>query len=548
MRIALCQLNSTMGDIQGNTRCMSEAIRAVAESEPDLVVFPELFVQGYPPRDLLERPSFVKQGLQALEEMLAVSRTYPAMGLLFGCAMPNNLPHGRGLNNSAVLVENGAILFHQNKSLLPTYDVFDERRYFDRAERIEVFEYKGETLGVLICEDAWNDSSLDAKRLYPVDPVEELVRQGATLLINVSGSPFHVDKAAVRHDIMGRHAARHGVPLVFVNQVGGNDELVFDGRSMVFGADGGMRTLLPAFEEAWELVDTREPGDTVTMPAVDPIADIHAALVLGVRDYLHKCGFSDAIIGLSGGIDSAVTAAIAVDALGAEHVTGVTMPSRYSSGGSVDDSEVLAGNLGIAFKRIAIEPMFASFLEALEPSFEGREPDVTEENLQARIRGTVLMGLANKFRALVLSTGNKSEMAVGYCTLYGDMNGGLSVISDLPKTTVYEVARYINRDREVIPEATITKAPSAELRPDQKDEDSLPPYDTLDAILRMVVQDGMSGEDAVAAGHDAEQVRWVLRAVAINEYKRRQAAPGIRVTPKAFGMGRRFPIAARYEL
>lgn len=548
MRITLCQLNPVMGDIDGNTRLVVDTLDRGAADKPDLVVFPELFIQGYPPRDLLERPSFVQQGLGALENLCEVSKRYPGVGILIGFAMPNNVPHGNGLSNAAVLIADGGVVFHQNKSLLPTYDVFDETRYFDPARAIDVFTFKGETLGITICEDAWNRPELLPKRLYDIDPVEELARKGATIIVNVSGSPFHAEKEKLRHELMAAHASRHKLPVVFVNQVGGNDELIFDGSSMYVDATGTLRALAPSFEECTLTIDTAKEPPAVEMPSYEPAESIYRALVLGTRDYVRKCGFSRVFVGLSGGIDSAVTACIAADAVGAENVTGLTMPSRYSSEGSVSDSQVLAGNLGIGFEQIAIESMFAAFLDELEPHFEGREPDVTEENIQARVRGVILMAFANKFRGILLSTGNKSEIAVGYCTLYGDMNGGLSVISDVPKTMVYRLAHHINREREIIPDAIITKAPSAELAPGQRDQDTLPPYEVLDEILRMVIEEGRSRDEAVAAGFDAGQVDWVVRAVRINEYKRRQAAPGLKVTPKAFGMGRRFPIAARYAL
>ncbi len=548
MRITLCQLNSVMGDIDGNTRLVVDTLDRVAADRPDLVVFPELFIQGYPPRDLLERPSFVQQGVQALERLCEASKRHPGVGILVGFAMPNEVPHGNGLSNAAVLLADGGVVFHQNKSLLPTYDVFDETRYFDPAREIDVVVFKGETLGITICEDAWNRPELLPKRLYDIDPVEQLARKGATIIINVSGSPFHAMKEKLRHELMAAHASRHGLPVVFVNQVGGNDELIFDGSSMYVDATGTLRALAPAFEEYTLTVDTAGEAPAVEMRSYEPAESIYRALVLGTRDYVRKCGFSRVFVGLSGGIDSAVTACIAADAVGAENVTGLTMPSRYSSDGSVSDSRVLAANLGIGFEQVAIESMFGAFLDALEPHFEGRKPDVTEENIQARVRGTVLMAFANKYRGILLSTGNKSEIAVGYCTLYGDMNGGLSVISDVPKTMVYRLAHSVNREREIIPDAIITKAPSAELAPEQRDQDTLPPYEVLDGILRMIIEEGRSRDETVAAGFDDAWVDWVVRAVRINEYKRRQAAPGLKVTPKAFGMGRRFPIAARYAL
>lgn len=547
MRIALCQLNPIMGDIAGNTARISDVVRRHANNAIDLFVFPELFVHGYPPRDLLENQWFINQALSALDELCALSRSCAGSGLLTGVALPGKVGEGKGLFNSAVLIADGRILFHQNKSLLPTYDVFDESRYFDPAPEISVFEFRGERLGITVCEDAWNFEGRWACPVHNLDPVAKLAGMGASLLINLSASPFHAGKERLRYSLFGEHAKRHGLPFLFVNQIGGNDELIFDGNSMYFDAEGKLRHKLPAFAEDVRIVDTENPGDLQAPPSFDTIAGVHDALVLGVRDYVRKCGFESVLIGLSGGIDSAVTCAIAVAALGAEKVLGVTMPSRYSSEGSVADSEALAGNLGIELKNIPVERMLEAFEAQLAPHFEGRAPDVTEENLQARIRGTILMSLSNKLGSLLLSTGNKSELAVGYCTLYGDMNGGLAVISDLPKTMVYDVAGFINRDLEIIPQTVLDKEPSAELRPGQKDQDSLPPYDVLDRMLVLLIEEGKSTAEVAEEGFDPETVKWVARAVAANEYKRRQAPPGLKVTPKSFGSGRRFPIAARYE-
>lgn len=546
MKIALCQLNSVMGDIAGNLVRITQALEQTRADKPDLLVFPELFLMGYPPRDLLEHGWFVQRAQRALDELCTLSRTCPETGMLVGCALPH-AEVGFGLFNAAVLIFNGAVVFQQNKSLLPSYDVFDEMRYFDPAQAVALCLFKGELLGITICEDAWNHPDMGPRRRYQRDPVGELARAGATVLINIASSPFHLGKENLRMEIVRRHAREHRLPFVFVNQVGGNDELVFDGGSMVVDGEGELIHWSTSFEQSCATVTLGTPQPPLAPPQNDTIAQVHDALVLGVRDYVHKCGFSGALLGLSGGIDSAVTAVIAAHALGAQNVLGVTMPSRYSSAGSVDDSRILAQNLGIEFKNIAIEPMFNPLLEQLVPHFGGRAPDATEENMQARIRGNVLMALSNKLGKLLLSTGNKSEMAVGYCTLYGDMNGGLSVISDLPKIMVYALARHINREREVIPQATIEKAPSAELRPDQKDQDSLPPYEVLDGILELLIEQGKAGSEIVAAGYDSATVEWIIRAVKLNEYKRRQAAPGLKVTPKAFGCGRRFPIAARYE-
>jgi NAD+ synthase (glutamine-hydrolysing) len=548
MKLALCQLNPVMGDIAGNTKLVRDTVASLASQKPDLIVFSELFIPGYPPRDLLELPWFLKQGDEALESLALFSKRYPGTGILVGAAVRSTIPFGKGLHNAAVLIADGAIVSVVNKQLLPSYDVFDETRYFDPGTGAPPVAFKDEKLGITICEDAWNNAGMWPRPLYGADPVKSCAEQGASLLINISGSPFHLGKEKLRYDIMRAHAARWKLPFVFVNQIGGNDELIFDGNSMALDAHGDLRTHLAGFTETSAVLDTGDPGPVLPLPAHDTVAHVQDALSLGLRDYMRKCGFSKALVGLSGGIDSAVTAALAAGAVGAANVTGVTMPSRYSSEGSVEDSRALARNLGIRFKTIPIEPIFASFLAAMQGPFEGRPADLAEENIQARIRGNILMALSNKFGCLLLTTGNKSELAVGYCTLYGDMDGGLSVISDLPKTMVYKVAQYINRDREIIPAACITKPPSAELRPNQTDQDTLPPYEVLDRILAMLVEEGKSTREVVAAGIDEKTVAWIARAIKTSEYKRRQAAPGLRVTPKAFGSGRRFPIAARYDI
>nr|MCU0610117.1 NAD+ synthase [Chitinispirillaceae bacterium] len=458
MKITLCQYNPVVGDVPGNTARVCEALATGAQAGADLVVFPELFIQGYPPRDLLEQPWFIDQGTAALETIRACSEQHPETGVIVGTAMPGELPFGKQLHNAAVLVANGKILLCQPKSLLPSYDVFDETRYFDPAVTISVLEFKGEKLGISICEDAWNHEDLRGPRRYNRDPIAELAAQGATLLINIAASPFHMGKMNLRAEIARNHAAQHAVPFLYVNQVGGNDELVFDGASMVFDGEGALRARLSSFTEDCVTVDTRALPEPVQLPAPDTIAAVHDALVLGIRDYTRKCGFSSAVLGLSGGVDSALTCALAVQALGAENVWGVAMPSRYSSEGSVIDARKLADNCEIKFSVIPIEQPFAAFGETLAPVFAGTEAGLAEENLQARIRGTILMALSNKFGCLLLTTGNKSELAVGYCTLYGDMNGGLAVISDLPKGMVYKLSHHVNEraGREIIPAATIT--------------------------------------------------------------------------------------------
>jgi NAD+ synthase (glutamine-hydrolysing) len=549
MKVAIAQLNPIVGDISGNAARLERTVEGLAAEAPQLVVFPELYLVGYPPRDLLERPSFLDNVERGIARILAFSRQHPGIAILFGAPRRHNGSNGRGLRNAALLVRAGAIIGETWKRLLPVYDVFDEERYFDPATASAVIVLDGERLGVHICEDAWNESTLWAsRRYYDADPVAELVAQGATLLINISASPFCMGKERVRYALMSQHAARHSLPFLYVNQVGANDELVFDGRSLCLDRRGNAFAVLDAFREQVLLVDTDTPGSAATYQPLDDVAAVHDALVLGLGDYMGKVGFSKAVVGLSGGIDSALTFYLAVQALGRENVLGVSMPSQYSSQGSLDDSRVLAANLGAAYQVVPIKPTFDAYLATLEPVFAGTTPDVAEENIQARIRGNILMAISNKFGHLVLSTGNKSELSVGYCTLYGDMSGGLAVISDVPKQLVYKLARYTNREREIIPLPSITKAPSAELRPNQTDQDTLPPYEVLDAILQLYIEEVRSPAEIIAAGFEAETVEWVVRTVNRNEHKRRQAAPGLRVTSKAFGVGRRMPIAARFEL
>jgi NAD+ synthase (glutamine-hydrolysing) len=547
MKVTLAQLNPIIGDIEGNKTRMEQTLAQVSTDGPDLVVFPELFLVGYPPRDLLERPSFIDRCQKAINELLDVSRKYPQTGILFGAPQPSSLATGKGLHNSALLIGNGELLFTHHKSLLPTYDVFDEPRYFDPVETNDVFQFKGEILGLSVCEDAWNDPALWQHCMYPYDPIEVMAQKGATLIVNVAASPFHRGKEKIRYDIVRSHATKHRIPFLFVNQVGANDELIFDGRSMCLDRAGNILALFPSFREQVQTVSVKEPASPDPYVLQDEIESVHQALVLGVRDYLRKCGFTTAILGLSGGIDSAVTCCIAAEALTAERVTAVTMPGPYSSQGSVEDSKKLAANLGIRFEVIPISPVYEAYLKSLRQQFGTKDTDVTEENIQARIRGNILMALSNKFGHLVLSTGNKSELAVGYCTLYGDMSGGLSVIADVPKTMVYELAHFINTASVVIPKEILQKPPSAELRPHQTDQDTLPPYDILDQILNYYLDENYPVDAILAQGFDPETVSWVIRTVDRNEYKRRQAVPGLKVTSKAFGLGRRMPIAAKFE-
>ncbi len=548
MRVTVAQLNTTVGDVGGNLSRAHQVISQAAEAGSDLVVFTELFLSVYPPRDLLNRCRFVERVQAGAQELLESSRQYPDLGILVGLPTATGLTHGRGLRNSAYLIANGELIGVQHKSLLPTYDVFDEDRYFDPACERTPIPFKGERLGISICEDAWNDPELwPHQRMYDCDPIAELAAKGATLLVNLSASPYSVGKEEIRFRLISRHATRHGLPFVYVNQVGGNDELIFDGRSLCLDARGEPIAVLPGFEETVVTVDTGAPGQPGGYTPLEHIASVHDALVLGLRDYMRKCGFRTAVIGLSGGIDSSVVCCLAVAALGPENVMGMSMPSMYSSAGSVEDPRILAANLGIEFHVVPIAEIHGAYLTALQELFAGTEPGVAEENIQARIRGNLWMAVSNKRGSLALSCGNKSELAVGYCTLYGDMSGGLSVISDVPKTMVYELARYINRKGEIIPARCLTKAPSAELRPNQTDQDTLPPYEVLDDILQLYVEEELCAEDIVARGFDEGVVRWVTRTIDRNEYKRRQAAPGLRVTSKAFGVGRRMPVAAKFS-
>ncbi|MEW5722968.1 MAG: NAD+ synthase [Thermodesulfobacteriota bacterium] len=548
MRITLAQLNPKVGDFENNLAKALETLERTRAEAPDLVVFPELFLMGYPPQDLLEKAWFVRKQDQALTRLAAASVDFPHTGIVLGAALPSHLTPGRGLYNAAVLLHQGRTVFAQAKSLLPTYDVFDEARYFDPAQDWKVCPFKDEVLGLNVCEDAWNDPGFwQNNPLYACNPIRELAQKNPTLFINVSASPFHAGKDVVRHRLIRGHAVSWGRPFLFLNQVGGNDELIFDGRSMFLDGQGRGLVFCPPFAERVVTLDTKRPAVTEFAPQ-DEVESVLQALVLGLRDYMGKSGFKTAVVGLSGGIDSAVTFALAAQALGPENVLGVSMPSMYSSRGSLDDSRALAENLGARYKVVPIKAIYDSYLAELAEPFQNLPPDVTEENIQARIRGNILMAFSNKFGHLVLSTGNKSELAMGYCTLYGDMSGGLAVLSDVPKTMVYDLAGLVNREREIIPRATIEKAPSAELRPNQTDQDTLPPYDLLDRILQLHVEEGFSSEEIIEKGFDPDTVRWVVRTINRNEYKRKQAPPGLKVTSKAFGMGRRMPLVANHDV
>ena len=543
MKIALCQFDPTVGDFSGNSARILDMAHEAARRGADLAVFSELCVCGYLPQDLLERPAFLERN----RETIACLAQKTPLPILVGYAARADSHTGKAAWNAAALLAGGRVVFEQHKMLLPTYDVFDESRYFQPAPSQQVFAFGGEKLGITICEDIWNDKTFWAKRLYEADPVIDLLAQGAGIILNISASPYTIEKRAVRFEMLRALARSHRRPVVYVNQVGGDDTLVFDGSSVALTADGRIAAQARAFEEDVVLFDTATgEGDLRPQPA-DEISLALQALVTGTRDYVHKCGFQKTLVGLSGGVDSSVVACIAVAALGPENVTGISMPGPYSSEGSVRDARQLASNLGIQLIVLPIGNIFDAYRKGLADVFSECAEDATEENLQARIRGNLLMALSNKFGALVLSTGNKSEIGVGYCTLYGDMAGGLAVISDVPKTMVYELARAINRERELVPRASIEKPPSAELRANQTDQDTLPPYDVLDRILKAYVEEVRTPEEIAAHfGFPLDLVRKIAVNVDRSEYKRKQAAPGIKITSRAFGFGRPFPIAQKF--
>ena len=548
MKIALLQINPTVGDLAGNARLIADAVRAAGRTGADLAVTPELALVGYPPRDLLLSDGFVRRSWDALADLARALVNEPPV--LVGVPEPNPSDEGRPLYNAAVLLRDGLVGQRFRKALLPTYDVFDEDRYFEPFRGLQLLELGGRRLGISICEDVWNDRDFFKRRRYHHDPIEELAHAGAEVIVNLSASPFSVGKQQRRELMLGSMASKHRVPVVYVNQVGGNDDLVFDGRSCAFDRAGLTTARGRSFDADVVVCDIDEARPIGPSTDTREEFEVWHALVLGTRDYARKCGFERAVLGLSGGVDSALTAAIAAEALGADRVLGVLMPSPFSSRGSIDDALALARTLGLETLTLPIDPAMQVMEQTLAPAFEGSPRDVTEENIQARIRGNLLMALSNKRGALLLTTGNKSEISVGYCTLYGDMSGGLGVIADVPKTMVYRVSRWLNdtRGRAIIPEATLTKAPSAELRPDQTDQDSLPPYDVLDDILQRHIEQHQPAGDIVAAGFDPATVRRVLRLVRAAEFKRKQAAPGLKVTDRAFGTGWRMPIAARTNL
>ena len=548
MKIGFAQINTTVGDLRGNCELIICAYERLAAAGADLVLTPELAITGYPPQDLVFKSRFVPENLALLEKLHAqVGKAALLVGFV-----DRNEGSGKPFRNAAALLERGKPIRKTYKSLLPTYDVFDEERYFQPASHVEPFDVQGKEIGVTICEDIWTEHYLP-RPLYDVEPVRSLVEQGAEIIVNLSSSPFSLHKPAIRYEMVAGLARAHQRPICYCNLVGGNDQLVFDGDSIAVNAAGNLIAQLAAFRKDEKVVDT-DSTETIEFREAKTPEQLFAALSLGLRDYCRKCNFQSAVVGLSGGIDSAVTAVIAADALGAENVTGVSMPSPYSSRGSIDDARALARNLGIKFLEIPIAETFKVFKAQFKEIFKGLPENETEENMQPRLRAMTLMALSNKFGHLVLSTGNKSELAVGYCTLYGDMAGGLAVISDVPKTIVYELARWINseytsrggRQSEIIPSSTIDKPPSAELKPNQKDQDTLPPYEILDQILQLYVEENLSARDIIARGFDEKIVRWVQRRVDLNEYKREQAAPGLKVTSRAFGIGRKMPIAQKY--
>jgi NAD+ synthase (glutamine-hydrolysing) len=546
MKIAIAQINPIIGDFKHNFDKIKHTARRAIEHQCDLVVFSELVIPGYPPRDLLERKDFIDANLNCLDRLMAGIR---GIGVICGFVDKNLSEEGKSLYNAAVVFENGKIIHKVYKRLLPTYDIFDERRYFEPGRESLPFSYKGHKIGLTICEDVWNDEDFFQNRIYDQDPVAENVRAGADLVINISASPYYLGHDTFRQEMFSFMARKYRLPMMFANQVGGNDSVIFDGSSSVFDPKGKLIACASDFAEDFLVFDSKTLkicDHGVHTTSRSETESIFKALVMGTHNYVTKCGFSKAVIGLSGGIDSALTACIAATALGHENVSVVFMPSQYTSKDNFEDTQKLAQNLGVVLTQIPIDTIFKEFLKVLSPAFKESEPDITEQNIQARIRGTVLMSLSNKHGALVLSTGNKSEIAVGYCTLYGDMTGGLAVISDIPKTLVYELARHVNREKEIIPLRIITKAPSAELKPDQTDQDDLPPYDILDAVLKGYIEEMKGIQELARMGFDKGVVEEVVSRVDRNEYKRHQAAPGLKVTSKAFGYGRRYPLAQRY--
>jgi NAD+ synthetase len=545
MRIGICQINPIIGDFEYNTSLIRKASEQAREKGCALAIFPEMALSGYPPKDLLEKPAFVEENLIQLKHLAAQIK---GIHVLCGCVDKNPRRTGKPLINSAVLIEDGLVVKKGGKRLLPTYDVFDETRYFEPADESLLFELEGKRFGVTLCEDIWNFGDFEGVPIYEVDPVSDLHSREIDMLINMSASPYTLGKASLRLDMLKKISSQYEIPTIYCNQVGGNDDLLFDGFSMVVDAEGRLIQVGKEFETELLIWDTKKTHEVLKEPFQSEEGSVLKGLIMGTRDYTSKCGFKKVLVGLSGGIDSSLVAVIAQMAMGAENVTGISMPSQYTSEMSKEDARALATNLGIHFEEIPVDEVYAGYKRSLAHAFKGLNEDVTEENIQARIRGNFLMALSNKFNSLLLSTGNKSEIATGYCTLYGDMSGGLAVISDVPKTMCYRIARHINREKEIIPERILSKAPSAELKPDQTDQDTLPPYDVLDEILEAAVEKNLAFDEIVALGHDPDVVTDVLKRLMLNEYKRRQAPPGLKVTTKAFGYGRRYPIARGKQL
>jgi len=544
MKIAVAQINPVVGDFEYNYRKIRQFAEQARACSSDLVVFSELVIPGYPPRDLLEKQDFIEANLACLDKLL---RSISGIGVICGYVARNPAENGIPLTNAAALFEDGRILHQAHKRLLPTYDIFDESRYFERGSECRSYAYKGHRIGLTICEDVWTDSSIFKRKLYDIDPLALLAQDGADLFINVSASPFDVEKISFRRQMHMAIARKYATPFIFANQVGGNDSVLFDGNSTFYDRGGNIVSRAHDFEEDLIVFDLETGTGDIRQAAASGNESILKALVMGTRDYVTKCGFSQVIVGLSGGIDSAVTVSVAALALGKDNVSAVFMPSRYTSRDNFEDTRKLAENLGVGYEIIPIDSMFKEFVKFLSPKFETDAPGITEQNIQARIRGTILMGISNREGRLVLSTGNKSELAVGYCTLYGDMSGGLAVISDVPKTVVYDLAKLINREKEIIPARIITKAPSAELKPDQEDQDDLPAYDVLDRILKGYVEEACGVDDLVSMGYDRKLVEDIISRIDRSEYKRHQAPPGLKVTSKAFGYGRRYPLAQRFR-
>jgi len=545
MKIAIAQINPIIGDFDYNSSLIVKASEQARKKGCVLAIFPELTLLGYPPKDLLEKPAFIHENLTQIENLTAQIK---GIQILCGYVDKNPKRTGKPLVNAVALMGEGQILKKGGKRLLPTYDVFDETRYFEPADESLLFDLEGTRFGVTICEDIWNFGDFEGAPMYDVDPVSDLNSRKIDMLINISASPYTLGKASLRMNMLKKISNRYRIPTIYCNQVGGNDDLLFDGFSMVVDAEGRLIQVGKEFETDLLIWDTSKAHEVLNEPFQSEEGSILKGLIMGTRDYTFKCGFKKVLVGLSGGMDSSLVAVIAERAVGAENVTGISMPSQYTSEMSKEDARELANNLGIRFEEIPIDEVYSTYKQSLSHAFQGLNEDVTEENIQARIRGNLLMALSNKFNCLLLSTGNKSEIATGYCTLYGDMSGGLAVISDVPKTMCYRLARYINREKKIIPERVLTRAPSAELKPDQTDQDILPPYEVLDEILEAAVVKNLSFDEIVASGHDPDVVRDVLERLIVNEYKRRQAPPGLKVTTKAFGYGRRYPIARGKQL